>query len=330
VSLVVQEGRALRIETEPIASTRRPTSRARLVGFVWAALAVTIFSGWLVATRFAVTRELRVWDIAALRFGIGAVLLAPAVLRRGSRLSAAAWREGLVFALFWGVPFVLLVSFGLALTSAAQAAAFAPTLMPLFAGVFAWAFLRERQGRMRWLGYAAILTGLVCLVIAGIAADGPPNPVGLAALATAAAAWAVYTLLFRRSELQPIQAAALICIWSAVLFIPVYMCLGLSRLSLASPAEIAFQAIYQGLLMSVIAVVTYNRAVSLLGSSAATAIIALLPAVASLFAVPVLGETPSPMECAAIAIITLGVLLASKSVPARRVRTSPQPEGHGI
>src|SRR6185312_15903043 len=272
----------------------------------------------------------RVWDIAALRFGIGAVLLAPAVLRRGSRLSAAAWREGFVFALFWGVPFVLLVSFGLALTSAAQAAAFAPTLMPLFAGVFAWAFLRERQGRMRWLGYAAILTGLVCLVIAGIAADGAPNPVGLAALATAAAAWAVYTLLFRRSELRPIQAAALICIWSAVLFIPVYMCLGLSRLSLASPAEIAFQAIYQGLLMSVIAVVTYNRAVSLLGSSAATAIIALLPAVASLFAVPVLGETPSPMECAAIAIITLGVLLASKSVPARRVRTSPQPEGHGI
>jgi drug/metabolite transporter (DMT)-like permease len=216
----------------------------------------------------------------------------------------------------------LLVSLGLALTSAAQAAAFAPTLMPLFAGVFAWAFLRERQGQVRWLGYAAILTGLVCLVIAGIAADGAPNPVGLAALATAAAAWAVYTLLFRRSKLQPIQAAALICIWSAVLFIPVYIWLGLSRLSLASPAEIAFQALYQGLLMSVIAVVTYNRAVSLLGSSAATAIIALLPAVASLFAVPVLGETPSPMECVAIAIITFGVLLASKPVPHLPVRTN--------
>jgi hypothetical protein len=51
-------------------------------------------------TRFSVTRELQVWDIAALRFGVGALLLALAVLRRGSRLPAVAWREDLVFAVF--------------------------------------------------------------------------------------------------------------------------------------------------------------------------------------------------------------------------------------
>jgi drug/metabolite transporter (DMT)-like permease len=74
-------------------------------------------------TRFSVTRELQVWDITALRFGVGALLLALAVLRRGSRLPAAAWREGPVFAVLWGVRFVLLVALGLKLTSAAEAAA---------------------------------------------------------------------------------------------------------------------------------------------------------------------------------------------------------------
>lgn len=284
---------------------------------MWAALTVSIFSGWFVITRFSVTRELRIWDIRALRFGIGAILLTPIVIRRRANLPPAAWREGLVFAVLWGMPFVLLVALGLSLTSAAQAASIAPTPMPLFASIFAWAFLGEQPGRIRWTGYAAIFAGLSLLVLVGAVAHGPPSLAGLGALVAAAAMWAVYTLLFRKSRLSPIESAALICFWSAALFLPVYLLLGLSRLSHASASEIALQSIYQGVLMSGVAIFTFNRSVSLLGSSAATAIIALLPAVASLLAIPVLGETPSGAECAAIAVIVAGVLLASRPQMAR-------------
>jgi drug/metabolite transporter (DMT)-like permease len=297
-------------------------TRQRVTGFAWAALTVMIFSGWFVVTRFGVTRELRIWDIAALRFGIGAMLLAPAVLRRGRRLSIAVWGEGLIFSILWGVPFVLLVALGLRLTSAAQAASVAPTLMPVFAGVFAWCFLREQQGRLRWLGYAAIGIGLTCLVKAGAATHGAPDILGIIALIVAAAMWAIYTLLFRRSGLTAVQSAALICIWSTALYLPVYFFFGLSWFNRASPSEIALQAIYQGVLMSGVALISYNRAVSLLGSSAATAIIALLPAIASILAIPVLGETPSLAEGTSIVVIVLGVLLASR--PARRAPTSSQ------
>jgi drug/metabolite transporter (DMT)-like permease len=308
------------------AQTRPRLSRSKLVGFVWAAFSVAIFSGWFVVTRFSVTRELRVWDITALRFGIGAILLAPAVLRTEHRLSTAEWREGFLFALLWGLPFVLLVAFGLQLTSAAQAASIAPTLMPVFAGLFGWAFLREKPSRTRWLGYAAIVIGLVGLVAAGAAVHGLPNPAGLVALALAAAMWAGYTLLFRRSGLSPIQSAALICIWSAVFFLPAYVLLGLSRFAAASAGEIALQAAYQGVLMSVVALVTFNRAVSLLGSTAATAMIAVLPAVATILAVPVLGEVPTPVQTLAIAAIIVGVLLAAGPARARRSVTIPQPK----
>lgn len=58
------------------------SSRNVLRGFCWAGLSVTIFTGWFVS-RFSVTRELRLWDVTALRFGIGAVILLPAVLLRG-------------------------------------------------------------------------------------------------------------------------------------------------------------------------------------------------------------------------------------------------------
>src|SRR5271169_5793789 len=87
---------------------------------------------------------------------------------------------------------------------------------------------------------------------------------------------------------------------------------GLSRFALAPPSELAFQVVYQGVFMSCLAAVAFNRAVGLLGPSAATAIIALLPAVASLLAVPVLGEIPVTAQWAAIVMIGIGVCLATR------------------
>lgn len=294
------------------AAVSRTALPARTRGLLWAALTVTIFSGWFVVTRFGVTRTLSIWDITMLRFGIGAIVLAPVLLRPASRLPARAWRLGLLFALLWGAPFVVLVALGLQLTSAAQAASIAPTVMPVFAGLLAWTLLREAQGRQRWLGYGAILAGLLGLLAATSAAHALPDPLGLAALVLAGALWAVYTLLFRRSGLTPLQAAALICLWSALLFLPPYLLLGLSRLALASPAELAFQGLYQGVLMSGVAIVAFNRAVTLLGSSAASAIIAFVPVAATLLAIPVLGELPAAAEAVAIACIAAGVLLAGR------------------
>lgn len=72
----------------------------------------------------------------------------------------------------------------------------------------------------------------------------------------------------------------MICFWSAIFYLPIYLLSGLSRLGDASLQEIVFQTIYQGCLMSVVAVITFNRAISLLGEGAATAIIALLPVIA--------------------------------------------------
>ncbi|SFD51697.1 Threonine/homoserine efflux transporter RhtA [Bosea sp. CRIB-10] len=284
----------------------------RVTGIAWAALAVLILSGWFVVTRFGMTRELRIWDVAALRFGIGALLLAPILVRSRARLSPAVWGTGFVFAILWGLPFVLLVAFGLSLTSAALAGAITPALMPLFAGDFAWIFLGEVQGWRRCSGYAAILAGLSVLMLAGAATAGLPSVAGVAALVVAAAMWATYTLLFGRSGLTPIEAAALICFWSAVLFLPVYWLAGLGRLEQAAISELALQAVYQGVLMSGVAIFTFNSSVAMLGPAAATAIIALLPAVASLLGVPILGEQPSLAELAATAIIVGGVLLVAR------------------
>ena len=291
---------------------------ARLKGFIFAGLAVAIFSGWFVVTRFGVTHELRIWDITALRFGIGALILSPALFYGNRPLPSGAWREGLLFAVLWGAPFVLLVALGLQLTSAGHAASITPTLMPVFAGLLGWLVLRERPGRVRLAGYGAIFAGLLGLVAAGTGSGAALDLGGIAALILAAATWAIYTLRFRRSGVTPLQSAALICVWSAVLFLPPYLWFGASRLDRASAGELAVQGFYQGVLMSAVAIVTFNRAVTLLGPSAATAIIALIPVSTSLLALIILGEVPTVAGGLAIVLIVLGVVLAARPAPSAR------------
>ncbi len=289
------------------------SSRKRLIGFVWAVLTVSIFAGWFVVTRFSVTRILNVWDLTALRYGIGAILLVPVLLRD---LPPRAWRNGFIFSVLWGAPFAALVALGVQMTSAGRAASVTPTLMPVFAGLLGWLLLRQPPGKIRLVGYAAIAAGLCGLVFTASSGGATPSLLGLGFLALAAAMWASYTLLLRGSGLNPMQSAALICFWSGLIFVPLYLVLGIGHLGQAPAAEIAVQGFYQGVLMSIVALISFNRAVTLLGAAAAAAMIALVPVIASLLAIVFLSEVPTMAEGVSIAFIVAGVLLATRPAPA--------------
>src|SRR3954451_9541498 len=90
------------------------------------------------------------------------------------------------------------------------------------------------------------MPGFLTTSIGTLLSGGSPSPAGFACLILASAMWAVYTLRFQRSGLAPIQAAALICFWSAVLFLPAYLLFDLVRLGSAPVREVVVQTIYQG------------------------------------------------------------------------------------
>ena len=292
----------------------------RWLGFVLAFAALVIWAGWFAVTRLSLTRELGAYDIAALRLGVGALVLLPAFLRGARGIPRAAWREGAILSACWGAPFVLLLSWGIGRSSAAHAAAVTPSTMPVFAGVIGWAMLRDRPGRRRWLGYAVICAGVAALPAVGHPAGGAWDAwAANAALLAAAGLWAVYTLRVRRSGLTPLQAAALVCIYSSLAYLPIYALSGLSRLRLAPWPEVALQALYQGVLVSGVSVIAFNRAIALIGPGAAASVVSLVPVVATLLGIPILGEWPTPLATVAVAAIVAGVLLAVRA-PAAAAR----------
>ncbi len=295
-------------------SADKAARRRHWLGLALALAALTIWSGWFAVTRLSLTRELGVYDIAALRLGVGTLVLLPAFLRSARGIPRSAWLEGAILSACWGAPFVLLLSWGTQLSSAAHAAAVTPGTMPVFAGVIGWAVLRDRPRRLRWIGFALISAGVVALS-ATLRTPGRPLDAwaGNAALLAAAALWAVYTLRVRRAGLTPLQAAALVCLYSSVVYLPIYALSGVSRLRFAPWQEVGLQALYQGVLVSGVSIITYNRAIALIGPGAAAAVVSLVPAVATALAIPILGEMPTVFTTAAVATIVAGVLLAAQT-----------------
>jgi drug/metabolite transporter (DMT)-like permease len=297
-----------------MASTEIAIPRRRWLGFALALAALIIWSGWFAVTRLSLTRELGVYDIAALRLGVGALVLLPAFLYSARDIPRSAWREGAILSVCWGAPFVLLLSWGVQLSSAAHAAALTPGMMPVFAGVIGWTVLRDRPGRLRWVGFALISAGVVALS-ATLRTPGRMLDAwtGNAALLAAAALWAAYTLRVRRAGLTPLQAAALVCLYSSVVYLPIYALSGVSRLGFAPWQEVALQALYQGVLVSGVSIIAYNRAIALIGPGAAAAVVSLVPVVATALAIPILGEMPTVFTTAAVVTIVAGVLLAART-----------------
>jgi drug/metabolite transporter (DMT)-like permease len=298
-------------------ATDRSRSLVVAEGFAWAGLSVAILSGWFVVTRLGLSHHLGIWDVVALRFGEGAVLLTPTLLFGGSRVSLRAWLGGFPLAVLWGAPFILLVATGLQLTSPTVASAIAPALMPIFAGIFVWMSRRQMPRRLEIAGYALISIGLVALVRSHASTGGRVDPVGILLLIVAAAMWALYALRLKAGAFSPLQATALICFWSALFYVPVYFGLGLSNLSAASATELSYQSVYQGVLMSVVASFAFNRAVASLGPRAAAAIVALVPVAVTVFAIPVLDEFPSLLASVSICGIAFGVMLAATLAQAK-------------
>jgi drug/metabolite transporter (DMT)-like permease len=286
-----------------------------LKGALYGCAAVAIWASWSVVTRLAVTTSLDAWDIAALRFGVAGLLLAPVVVRRGLARDRLGWLGLGVLIAGVGAPYALVAAAGLRFAPASDGGALNPGCMPLFVALIAATVAGEKLSITRILGLALILAG--ALAIVGWHADGrgagwsTSRTFGDALFLIAAFLTACFTVTMRQAKLDPLHAAALVSTGSLAIYLPIYFALHGTRLAEVPLADIVVQALFQGVLVTIISIVLYGRAVAILGASGGSAFGALVPALSALFAIPLLGEWPSEVDWVGIALISAGVYLAS-------------------
>ncbi len=301
------------------------SQRKYLTGAAWGLFAISVWVGWILLTRYGVTTSLSPYDITALRFACAGLLLLPIVLRDGLGIKKVGIKIWLVICIGAGAPYVMIASSGLIFAPAAQAGALIPGTMPLWAALLAMLFLQERISGVRKLGLALIPVGIIIFVGAGLTHFETGYWRGHLLFIAAAMCWASFTVAMRKasaSGFTALHAAAVVSVVSAVFYLPIYALWLPHRIAEAPINAIVIQTIYQGIFVSIISLFAYARAVSILGASLGASFASLVPVLAMLAAIPLLGEIPKPSDYLGIAAVTIGVFLSSGAYQAF-MRTSP-------
>lgn len=299
---------------------RRPTS-TYLKGAVFGFVAVSIWASWSAVTRLAVTTQLDAWDISALRFGVPGLLLLPVVIKRGIALPHLGWRGLAILVVGGGVPYVFLAAAGLRFAPAHHQAALNPGFMPIFVTLMAAYILGEKLSTVRKQGLWLILAGALIIVVWHDATWSRTLAFGHALFLSAGLLWACFTVMMRQAKIDPLHATALVSTGSAVCYLPIYFTMHKWHLIIVPLPDLVIQALFQGILVTILSLVLYARSVEILGASGGAAFGALVPTLSALIAIPLLGEWPSHADWVAMALVSTGVYLASGG-PLPRVRRS--------
>lgn len=277
----------------------------------WLALLATlaIWSGFILVSRAAGRGVLTAWDVTALRLGMGGL----AALCFLPRVTLPPLRVMLPFALFGGIGYACFVYSGFRYAPAAHGAILAPGCLAFSTALIAWLWLKQPPGRTQLLVLLGMLAGITMILIDSLTATGghlSGRQLGGDLLFLCASfTWATFTLLLRRHPLPPLTAAVATVLCAAVLYLPVWWLFLPSALHLASAGELALQGLYQGVLVVFVALVLFARAVHQLGPRIVSTVLATVPVVASLAAVPLLGEPLSALALAGLAAVTVSALL---------------------
>jgi drug/metabolite transporter (DMT)-like permease len=284
--------------------------KSRLIGYLALTVTILIWSAWIVFTRQGMKHALPASVLALMRMLVPVVVLAPVIWRTG------IFGRGHPVALFFcvlgaGLPHIFLSAIGLSYAGSAEYAALVPGLMPIFVAVLSTLLFKEKFGAWRVLGLICSLAGALAIAQRSLfAADANAN-FGHLLFLLAALNYSGFALGFRRTGLTPVEATALVAFWSFLIVVPFSLMPAIELAQDGRIGDLAFQAVMQGVLSNLVALVTFSEGVRRLGASRSAAFTALVPVVATLLAIPVLGEWPDISAVAGVILTSFGVLLAS-------------------
>lgn len=288
-----------------------PAAGSRAAGIATACAAVLIWASFLIITRFAVQGSFTVAELLLLRLVPAAVLLAPVMWRDGVLPRGLPWPRVLMIIVGAGIGFPAILMAGLQFAPASDAGALAPGMLPFWTALVAAAMLGEVPGPRRSIGLGLILLGAMTVGLWQVVVDAASGAWrGHLCFLTAAALWAVYTVVFRQSGLTPMHALAIGLFWSAVVGLPVLLWIGVPFEG-AGPQAIVVMGLLQGLLMGVLSLLFYGYAVQVLGAAETGAFGALVPMLALTGGAVFLGEEVSALKVAGVVLVAVGVFMAS-------------------
>ncbi|HEX7683440.1 MAG TPA: DMT family transporter [Trinickia sp.] len=259
---------------------------------LYGVLAALIWAGQPIVSKFGYHVGITAVDQTFLRYATSGLLLLPFIISRcGRNAFGLGWKRAALLMLAAGPLYSLILIGGLAWAPASHSALIYPALTPIFSALL----MKRLAGRSEHIplpGLALLVAGVVFIGLANLFHQQAQPLVhawrGDLLFALAALVWAVYLLLVRRWKADPFTVVGIVQMSAALYVLPYLAWKGVSVFH-ADWRQLALQALYHGVGVSIVAVTLINLAVRALGAKASM-FTALVPPFGVGFAIVLLGE----------------------------------------
>lgn len=279
---------------------------------------VLIWSGWITISRHGVHSPLQPADITLLRYWTALLVVLPLACRFSWK-KYRLWQY-LVVGLGVGFPYTMLSFYGLKVLRAAHAGVLVNGMLPVLGAIAAWLLFRQRISLHR---YAAI--GLIFVSNIGMAGGFVftlDRTAGIILLLLAALCYTFHMTGIRLWHMGWRDVVVIVPVVNVVIFTPLWYFLP-SGFVQASMQDIAVQALYQGVVVNVLALICVAYAILHLGTITVSLFMSFVPVTTALLAWMLLGEALGPWEIAGIAGCSTGLLWYARD-PGHRTLTTNQ------
>ena len=277
---------------------------ARYQGYAFVAITMCIWGGFTITSRLNALWHISAWDITALRFLLAFCILMPILIYKKD--TAFLWKkEPFILAMMGGVAYCLTCYSAFNYVPAAHAAIFLNGFIPLCTATAAYFLFKQPFDGHTWLSLSIMLCSIVVMSFLMYQATGVAFSLGDVLFVISAIWWGIFTVLLRQWKISAWHAMAGVAIWSAIVYIPLYVLFLPKNLSEPTLHHLLIQTIFHGIFVVIIATITYVEAIKRLGAFKAGSIVTLAPFIAAIIAVPLLDE---PLSLAIICgLIGMGV-----------------------
>ena len=261
----------------------------RSQGYVFVAITMCIWGGFTITSRLNAQWGISAWDITALRFALAFCILMPILIYKKD--TAFLWKkQPFLLAMIGGVGYCLTSYSAFHYVPAAHAAIFLNGCIPLCTAVAGFLLFKEPFDRHTWISLMIMLAAIGIMSFLMYQETGIAFGFGDMLFFFSAIWWGIFTVLLRQWKLSAWHAMTSVAIWSALIYVPIYLVFLPKNLTEPQPLDLVLQVIFHGIFVVMIATLAYVEAIKRLGAFKTGSIVTLAPFIAAILAVPLLNE----------------------------------------
>jgi drug/metabolite transporter (DMT)-like permease len=290
-------------------------SRAVLIGTLSGIAAAFCWATSFVAARYGVQHGFAPADLVLYRFVPPGLVLLPFIVKQGFfDLGGIGWGRGVVLAILGGPVQALAAYTGYVLVPLGHGVVIQPACAVLGGLALAAWFFNDTLSRTRLLGAFAMIAGLVLFAGEAITTIGRHGLGGDLLFVAGGTLWALFGIALKGWSLSGPRAAAVVSVVALVLYTPFHgWVYGYERILAASLTDNLIQLLVQGLLAAALPIYLFTRAIILLGPSRGATFTALVPCFAIVIGALTIGEFPTAIQLAGLAVVIGGFRFAVKA-----------------